>query len=69
MTQPLPLLVENSLQIAWDFLERTGAIADPQETAEILLGSIKTQILKGESRILMLSNKAITAVEQRRNAA
>jgi hypothetical protein len=69
MTQPLPLLIENSLQIAWDFLERSGEIADPQQTAEILLGSIKTQILKGESRTLMLSNKAIAAFERHRKAA
>ena len=69
MTQPLPLLIENSLQIAWDFLERSGGIADPQQTAEILLGSIKTQILKGESRTLMLSNKAIAASERHRKAA
>lgn len=69
MTQSLPLLIENSLQIAWDFLERSGEIADPQQTAEVLLASIKTQILKGECRPLMLSNKAIAAVEQHRKAA
>ncbi|WP_375309132.1 hypothetical protein WHZ77_17800 [Bradyrhizobium sp. A5] len=69
MTEPLPLIIESSLQIAWDFLERSGEITDPQQTAEILLGSIKTQILKGESRTLMLSNRAIAAVEQRRKAA
>lgn len=69
MTQPLPLLIENSLQIAWDFLERSGEIADPQQTAEVLLASIKTQILKGERRPLMLSNRALAAVEQHRKAA
>ena len=61
MTEPLPVLIENSLQIAWDFLDRSGGIADPQQAAEILLQSIKTQILKGESRTLMLSNRAIAA--------
>ena len=69
MTEPLPILIENSLQIAWDFLERSGGIADPQQAAEILLESIKTQVLKGESRTLMLSNRAIAAFEQRQNAA
>jgi hypothetical protein len=69
MTEPLPSLIENSLQIAWDFLERSGGIADPQQAAEILLESIKTQVLKGESRTLMLSNRAIAAFEQRQNAA
>ncbi|EJN15659.1 hypothetical protein PMI42_00676 [Bradyrhizobium sp. YR681] len=67
--EPLPLIMESSLQIAWDYLERSGEITDPQQTAEILLGSIKTQILKGESRTLMLSNRAIAAVEQHRKAA
>jgi hypothetical protein len=69
MTDKLPILVENSLQIAWDYLERTGSIADPYQTAEILLGSIKTQILRGEHRKLMLSNRAIAAHERHNLAA
>ena len=69
MTEPLPLIIESSLQIAWDFLEGSGEITDPRQTAEILLGSIKTQILKGENRTLMLSNRAIAAVEHHRRAA
>ncbi|MBR0993176.1 hypothetical protein JQ580_20880 [Bradyrhizobium japonicum] len=69
MTEPLPILIENSLQIAWDFLERSGAIADPQQAAEILLESIKTQVLTGESRTLMLSNRAIAAFQQHQQAA
>ncbi|MBR0967933.1 hypothetical protein JQ554_27225 [Bradyrhizobium diazoefficiens] len=68
MTEPLPLIIESSLQIAWDFLERSGGIEDPERTAEILLASIKTQILKGENRTLMLSNRAIAAVERRKAA-
>lgn len=69
MTDELPILIQNSLQIAWDYLERTGGIADPQQTAEILLGSIKTQLLRGENRILMLSNKAIATHERQKLAA
>ena len=69
MTEPLPILIESSLQIAWDYLDRSGGIIDPQQTAEILLASIKTKILKGESRRLMLSNRAIAAFEQHRKAA
>jgi hypothetical protein len=26
--EPLPVLIENSIQIAWDYLERTGEIED-----------------------------------------
>ena len=57
----LPHLVENALQIAWDFLEGSGQINDPQETAEVLLSTIAALVLKGERRTLMLSNRAINA--------
>ena len=60
MTEPLPILVENSLQIAWDFLDASGEIEDPQQAAEVLLGTIKTLVLRGETRRLMLSNRAMT---------
>lgn len=59
MTEPLPLLIENSLQIAWDYLDGIGELADQQLTAEFLLRSIQSQMLRGERRTLMLSNRAI----------
>ena len=67
MAASLPILVENALQIAWDFLDGVGEIADPQQTAEFLLRSIQMQMLKGEARILMLSNRAIESYRQRQN--
>jgi hypothetical protein len=57
----LPTIVENSLQIAWDYLDGIGEVDDPEETAEFLLRSIHAQILRGERRTLLLSNRAITA--------
>ena len=69
MTEPLPILVENSLQIAWDFLDASGEIDDPQQTAEVLLGAIKTLVLRGEHRRLMLSNRAIDAFREFKQAA
>ena len=63
-SEPLPVLVESSLQIAWDFLGGTGEIADQQQTAEFLLRSIQSQILNGERRTLMLSNRAIEDYRQ-----
>jgi hypothetical protein len=69
MTEPLPTLVENSLQIAWDFLDASGEIEDPQQTAEVLLGAIKSLLLSGEHRKLMLSNRAIDAFRQFKQAA
>ena len=61
MAEPLPALVESSLQIAWDYLGGVGEIGDPQQSAEFLLRSIQTQILRGKTRTLMLSNRAIEA--------
>jgi hypothetical protein len=69
MTEPLPILVENSLQIAWDFLDASGEIEDPQQAAEVLLGTIKTLVLRGETRRLMLSNRAIDAFRELKQAA
>jgi hypothetical protein len=63
--EPLPILVESSLQIAWDFLGGSGEIADPQQTAEFLLRNIRSQIFSGEMRTLMLSNRAIDAYRQK----
>jgi hypothetical protein len=65
MTEPLPVVVESSLQIAWDFLDGLGEIVDQQQTAEFLLRNIQSQVLRGERRTLMLSNRAIEAFHQR----
>ena len=59
MTAHLPTLIESSLQIAWDYLDGIGELADKQHTAEYLLRDIQSQMLKGERRPLMLSNRAI----------
>ena len=69
MTEPLPTLVENSLQITWGFLDASGEIEDPQQTAEVLLGAIKTLLLRGENRRLMLSNRAIDTFREFKQAA
>ena len=69
MKEALLNLAEESLQIAWDFLEASGEIEDPHQTAEVLLGTIKTLLLKGECRKLMLSNRAIAAFREFKEAA
>ena len=68
MSEPLPTLVKNSLEIAWDFLKGSGEIDDPQQAAELLLRTINDLILKGERRTLMLSNRAIDAYRQHKQA-
>jgi hypothetical protein len=59
MADPLPPVIANPLQIAWDYLDGSGEIADPQQTAEFLIWSIRGQILRGERRPFALSNRAI----------
>ena len=61
MYEPLPILVENSIQIAWDYLERTGELGNPEVASQVLLDSIEGMIRRGERRKLLLSNKAIDA--------
>jgi hypothetical protein len=59
MSEPLPVLIENSIQIAWDYLERTGELGEPQVASSVLLNSVESMVRHGERRRLMLSNRAI----------
>jgi hypothetical protein len=64
MYEPLPLLVENSFQIAWDYLERTGELGNREVASRVLLDAIEIMIRRGERRKLLLSNKAIDAYQR-----
>ena len=59
MSEPLPLLMENSIQIAWDYLEGTGELGDPELAARFLTDVVEILIQRGETRKLMLANRAI----------
>jgi hypothetical protein len=59
MTEPLPILIENSVQIAWDYLERTGELGDAAVASRFLANSIEPMVRRGERRRSPLSNKAI----------
>jgi hypothetical protein len=61
MDEPLPLLMENSIQIAWDYLEATGELGDGHIAARFLMDSVEMMIRRGERRKLLLSNRAIDA--------
>jgi hypothetical protein len=69
MSDPLPILMENSIQIAWDYLERTGEIDDAPMASKILLEAIEHMVRQGERRRLILSNNAITAYQRAKKAA
>ena len=64
MDEPIPILMENSMMIAWDYLERTGQIDDPEFTSKFLLENVEHAVRMGERRQLMLTNRAISAYER-----
>ena len=60
-------IVENSIHIAWDYLEATGELGDPEEASQLLLNEIQSMVRGGETRPLMLSNRAIVAYKKYRH--
>ncbi|CAN5419982.1 hypothetical protein BH11PSE4_BH11PSE4_09550 [soil metagenome] len=50
-----------SVQIAWDYLRRTGELGNPQQAERFLNARIEHWIRQGNRSRLMLSNKAIIA--------
>ena len=64
MPEPLPILMEKSLQIAWDYLERSGELGEPEAASRVLLDSVELMIRHGERRQLVLSNRAIDAYKR-----
>jgi hypothetical protein len=64
----LASLMEESLQIAWDYLERTGEIEDNWVASRYLGDAIELMIRQGQRSRLVLSNRAITAYLQFRDA-
>jgi hypothetical protein len=64
MNEPLPILMENAIQIAWNYLELTGQIDDPVYASRFLLDIVERMVRKGERRRLLLSNNAISAYQQ-----
>jgi hypothetical protein len=64
MSEPLPILMENAVQIAWDYLERTGDLGEPNLASRFLMDAVEKMIRGGERRKLFLSNRAIDAYKQ-----
>ncbi len=53
--------VESAFFIAWSFLEQSGELGPPDESANFILDAIEAQLKTGERRQLKLANKAIDA--------
>jgi hypothetical protein len=66
MKEPTPVLVKICVQIAWDYLERSGEIDHPFRASRFLELTIFTLVSQGERRRLMLTNKAIAAYRRLR---
>jgi hypothetical protein len=61
-------VLENSFRIAWDYLQLTGELGEPEAATRFLLDNIVTAMKQGERRKLLLSNRAIDAYRQRQTA-
>jgi len=58
-------LFEQSFNIAWSVLERTGELGEPNATSRFLFDNITSMMRRGERRRLLLSNSAIDAYRRR----
>jgi hypothetical protein len=62
------LLLEDSVKIAIDFLDRTGEIDSPSETCQFLVNKVGFMIAQGQRNKLLLANRAIAAYQSYRQA-
>jgi hypothetical protein len=63
MSVSLSQLLEDSFQIAWEYLERTGELGDAAAASRFLSNTIENMIRRGQRSRLVLSNRAITAYQ------
>jgi hypothetical protein len=61
MSISLSQLLEESFQIAWEYLERTGELGDGATASRFLSDTIEALIRRGQRSRLALSNRAIAA--------
>jgi hypothetical protein len=64
MTISLSQLLEESFQIAWEYLERTGELGDGAAASRFLSDTIEAMIRRGGRSRLALSNRAISAYQR-----
>jgi hypothetical protein len=68
MTVSLSQLLEDSFQIAWEYLERSGELGDGASASRFLSDVIETMICRGQRSRLALSNRAIGAYQRFRSS-
>jgi hypothetical protein len=64
MTISLSQLLEDSFQVAREYLERTGELGDSAVASRFLSDTIETMIRRGQRRRLGLSNRAISVYQR-----
>jgi hypothetical protein len=64
MMNSLSQLLEESFQIAWEYLERTGELGDAAEASRFLSDTIEIMIRRGQRNRLPLSSRAIGAYQR-----
>ena len=65
MSISLSQLLEESFQIAWEYLDRTGELGDGVIASRFLSDTIEAMIRRGQRSRLALSNRAIAAYQRR----
>jgi len=68
MSISLSQLLEESFQIAWEYLDRTGELGDDGAASRFLSDTIESMIRHGGRSRLVLSNRAIAAYQRFRNS-
>jgi hypothetical protein len=68
MSVSLSQLLEESFQIAWEYLEGTGELGDAAGASRFLSDTIETMIRRGERSRLALSNRAIIIYQRHRSS-
>ena len=68
MAVSLSQLLEDSFQIAWEYLERTGELGDDAAASRFLSDTIEIMIRCGQRNRLALSNRAISAYQRHRSS-
>ena len=61
-------LLEESFQIAWEYLERSGELGDGAAASRFLSDTIEAMIRQGQRSRLALSNRAISAYQRHRSS-
>jgi hypothetical protein len=64
MSETLQSIIANSFWIAWDYLDATHELGNPDLAAKHLLDTIEPMVRLGERRQLLLASKAITAYQR-----